>query len=43
MVKLLIARGADAKEANDDGWAPLHAAAYSGSHEMVKLLLEVSP
>jgi ankyrin repeat protein len=39
VVRLLLAHGADAKEAIRNGSTPLHAAAYTGDPELVSLLL----
>lgn len=38
-VQLLLALGADAHQANDRGWTPLHQAAYRNDPEMATLLL----
>jgi ankyrin repeat protein len=40
LFRLFLDRGADANEANDRGWTPLHQAAYAGRVELVRLLLE---
>jgi len=37
--KLLLDRGADKDVVNEDGWTPLHFAAFKGYSEMMKLLL----
>jgi ankyrin repeat protein len=36
---LLVARGADARARDLDGWTPLHWAVYGGSAGSVKLLI----
>lgn len=38
-VQLLLAAGADVRQANDRGWTPLHQAAYRNDPEMATLLL----
>jgi ankyrin repeat protein len=38
-VRLLLAAGADVRQANDRGWTPLHQAAYRNDTEMAGLLL----
>lgn len=39
VVKLLLDRGADMLNSNEEGWTPLYSAAASGHVEVVKLLL----
>ena len=39
-IATLLAAGADVNEANDRGWTPLHAAAYSNQPEIASLLVE---
>jgi len=39
-VQTLLEKGANPKAEDDDGWTPLHWAAYRGHVEIVKLLLE---
>jgi ankyrin repeat protein len=38
-IEALLAAGADVNDANDRGWTPLHAAAYSNQPEIAALLL----
>ena len=38
-LQLLLAAGADVRQANDRGWTPLHQAAYRNDAEMATLLL----
>jgi ankyrin repeat protein len=40
IVSMLLARGADVNELNDEGVAPLHSAAFLGSASLVHLLIE---
>jgi ankyrin repeat protein len=39
-VRFLLAAGADANQANDRGWTPLHDAGYKNDPEMAAVLLE---
>jgi ankyrin repeat protein len=39
-IKALLAAGADVNDANDRGWTPLHAAAYSNRPDIASLLIE---
>jgi len=39
-VRFLLAAGADANQANDRGWTPLHDAGYRGDEELASLLLD---
>ena len=38
-VRELIAAGADVNQQNNDGWTPLHWAAYNGHQEVVQALI----
>ena len=40
IVKLLLARGADVKAVNEEGWTALHHAADAGKAEILKILLD---
>lgn len=40
LVKLLLDRGADVKQANEDGITALHGAAYKGANKVVQLLVD---
>jgi len=40
VVKALIEAGADVNKAGDDGWTPLHMAAWNGHEAVVKALIE---
>ncbi len=40
-VKLVVGLGADVNEANDIGFTPMHAAAYTGADAIVELLAEM--
>ena len=39
-IEALLAAGADVNDANDRGWTPLHAAAYSNKPQIATLLIE---
>ena len=39
-VKSLIKEGVDVNSKDEDGWTPLHLAAYSGKKDVAKLLLD---
>jgi ankyrin repeat protein/L-ascorbate metabolism protein UlaG (beta-lactamase superfamily) len=40
IIKFLIAKGADAKVARDNGWTMLHEAGWEGKPEVIQLLLD---
>ena len=40
IIELLITKGADVSAKSDDGWTPLHQAAYEGHKEIAELLID---